>query len=339
MPATSAAASAGCLAPRDIGVCPCVSFECDQSSLAQLRQVVVHGRAGEPGRLDQVCGAPRAATDEREDLDPLRIGERPAEGDESFLRRAAGRGVVRDEPGEAMLREHQRQPRLEMRDEDDALGLGLGDVAVPARQTLDRSGGRLGAERRPRGRGCLGELGGSARVEQRARPGRDRVGDPVPASPSGRARGVRRATLEHGRRSTAGGRAGEPTRRLHRAPQPRCRRSRRACTTTTHGVRVGGAAARPGPSCRRAPRRWSTLWGCPASSGMPRRLSHTSPSASPTAASASRSSGVSSSRGPRHAPASATSSAYDRPASTATGVVVAAGLCPTLIGHILQIRK
>ena len=71
---------AGCLAPRDIGVCPCVPFECDQARLAQLRRgggarSSASARSRRPGLRRAPCRDRRAR------------GSRPASD-----RRAPGRG-------------------------------------------------------------------------------------------------------------------------------------------------------------------------------------------------------------------------------------------------------
>ena len=55
--------------------------------------MVVDRRAREPGRGDEVGGASGAASDEREDLDALRIGERAAEREQPILARALSREV------------------------------------------------------------------------------------------------------------------------------------------------------------------------------------------------------------------------------------------------------
>ena len=93
MSATSAAACICRCSARDVRVCAGVSLERDEPGVAELREVVVHGRSREAGRVDEVGGTTDAPTDEREDLDPLRIRERTAEGEQAFLAVAiCGRG-------------------------------------------------------------------------------------------------------------------------------------------------------------------------------------------------------------------------------------------------------
>ena len=179
MSATSVAASSAAARPRDVRVGACVSLERDETRVAELREVVVHRGAREPGRVDQVGGPPDATTHESEDLHPLRIRERPAERDETVLARAVRRGQVRDETRRAVLGEHERRRRLEVGDEDDALGLGLRDVAVSGRDVLDGRERRLRVERR--GRPLVGgvQLARGGRLEQRGRSGGQRGGDPL----------------------------------------------------------------------------------------------------------------------------------------------------------------
>ena len=78
-----------------------------------------------------------------------------------------------------MLGEHERRRRLEMGDEDDALRLGLRDVAVSGRDVLDGRERRLRGERRGRPLAGGVQLARGGRVEQRGRSGDQRGGDPL----------------------------------------------------------------------------------------------------------------------------------------------------------------
>ena len=100
--------------------------------------MVVNGRPREPCRLDDVGRATGAASHEREDLDALRIGERAPEVRQPLLGTSIPCRRVDDESRFAMLREYEPGGRLEVRDEDDAFRLRLGDVAVAVGDPLDR---------------------------------------------------------------------------------------------------------------------------------------------------------------------------------------------------------
>jgi hypothetical protein len=77
-----------------------------------------------------------------------------------------------------MLREHQGQRRLEMRDEHDTLRFGLRDVPVAARDALDSDACGVCLERRPRRLADGLELLGGAGAEETCARG-DRIGDAV----------------------------------------------------------------------------------------------------------------------------------------------------------------
>ena len=167
------------LLPWQIAIRPRVTFEVDQTRIAELAEVMVHRRACEAGLGNQLGHAVGAACHEREDLDTLGIGQCPAKRRDPLLGSPLRPRLVDDEPRPAVLGEDEPRLGLDVGDEKHALGLRLGDVAIAGGDLLDRLRERSGRERRS-GLCCSSLKSVSLRVDQQASAHFQRMGQPRP---------------------------------------------------------------------------------------------------------------------------------------------------------------
>ncbi len=83
------------LLPWQIAIRAGVALEVDQARVPELAEVVMDGRSREPCLGDELGHAVGAARDQREDLDALRIGQRPAQSPQRAPPRPAARAPGR----------------------------------------------------------------------------------------------------------------------------------------------------------------------------------------------------------------------------------------------------